>query len=276
MLKYKYDELFNPVIKAIHSLGGSASNSEIEEKIIEILELTEDEYNDMHNESSSKLNYRLAWAKSYLKKAGYVNNSERGVWSLTDLGRQTDKVERKDVKRLVKSLSKDSERFAVINHDDDIVDEIEWQDEVLEIMRNITPDQFERLCMRLLREIGFVNVEVTGRPGDNGIDGKGILKIGGILSFHVAFQAKRYSGSVGSSTIRDFQGATMGRVDKGIVITTGSFTRDARQEAARDGATPIDLIDGQELAEWLKKLELGIIVEMVEEVSVKRSFFENL
>jgi restriction system protein len=276
MLKLKYDELFNPVIHAIRFLGGSASNSEIEEKIIEILELTEDEYNDMHNESSSKLNYRLAWAKSYLKKAGYVNNSERGVWSLTDLGSQTDKVDRKDIKRLVKSLAKDSERSAVIDHDDDIVDEIVWQDEVLDIMRNITPDQFERLCMRLLREIGFVNVEVTGRPGDNGIDGKGILKIGGILSFHVAFQAKRYSGSVGSSTIRDFRGATMGRVDKGIVITTGSFTRDARQEAARDGATPIDLIDGQELAEWLKKLELGIIVEMVEEVSVKRSFFENL
>ncbi len=143
-------------------------------------------------------------------------------------------------------------------------------------MKKIEPNQFERLCQRLLRELGFVNVVVTGRTNDGGIDGKGIIKLGGVLSYHVVFQAKRYQGSVSSSTIRDFRGAMSGRADKGLVLTTSSFTREARKEATRDGAIPIDLIDGNEFAERLKELNLGVTVEMVEEVKIKPDWFKNL
>jgi restriction system protein len=130
----------------------------------------------------------------------------------------------------------------------------------------------------LLRESGFIQVEVTGRSGDGGIDGKGVVRIGGILSFHVVFQCKRYKGSVSPSVIRDFRGASVGRADKGLIITTGAFTRDARTEAQRDGATPIDLIDGEELVEKLKELEIGIEVKekVVEEVLIRREYFEKL
>jgi len=138
------------------------------------------------------------------------------------------------------------------------------------------PYSFEKLCQRLLRELGFQNVEVTKQSNDGGIDGKGLLKIGGVLSFHVIFQAKRYRGSVSSPTIRDFRGAMVGRADKGLIITTGAFTREARREAQRDGASPIDLIDGNELAEKLKELGLGVTVELVEKVKVNKEWFKTI
>ena len=156
------------------------------------------------------------------------------------------------------------------------LEEYGWQSEIIEIVKKISPEKFEKLCQRLLRELGFVNVEITGKSHDGGIDGKGILRLGGVLSFHVAFQAKRYSGTVPSSVIRDFRGAIMGRVDKGVIITTGIFSREAIKESIRDGATPIDLIDGNELATHLKELGLGVDVKLVEKVIVKDSWFDNI
>jgi restriction system protein len=144
------------------------------------------------------------------------------------------------------------------------------------LTQKLDPSAFERLVQRLLRESGFIQVEVTGRTGDGGIDGKGIAKIHGFMSFHVLFQCKRYKGSVGSSEIRDFRGAMVGRADKGLFITTGTFTPAALKEATRDGAPPIDLVDGIELAEKLKELELGMKIELVEKVIIDESWFENI
>ena len=113
-----------------------------------------------------------------------------------------------------------------------------------------------------------VQLQVTGKSGDGGIDGVGIARINGFLSFHVLFQCKRYQGSVSASHIRDFRGAMQGRTDKGLFITTGTFTRDAIKEATRDGAPPIDLIDGEQLVQRLKELGLGVKIEMVESIEV--------
>ena len=128
----------------------------------------------------------------------------------------------------------------------------------------------------MLRESGFIQVEVTGRSGDGGIDGKGIARIHGFMSFHVVFQCKRWQGVVGSAEIRDFRGAMVGRADKGLFITTGSFSRDALKEAVRDGAPPIDLIDGDQLAEKLKELKLGVVTELIENVSVNEDWFKQI
>ena len=282
--KYKYDDLFNPTLNALKNLGGSGSVSEIEEQVIAILNLTEDAINEIHRESTTKLTYRLAWARNYLKRYELLENSSRGVWALSEKGQKTDKVDQEKVKKAV--VKKDKEQRINktkiekgepdLEDKTDEVEEFGWQDKLIETMKGIEPDQFERLCQRLLRELGFVNVEVTGRTNDGGIDGKGIIKLGGVLSYHVVFQAKRYQGSVSSSTIRDFRGAMSGRADKGLVLTTGSFTREAKKEATRDGATPIDLIDGNDFAERLKELNLGVSVEMVEEVKIKTDWFKNL
>ena len=282
--KYKFDDLFNPTLKALKTLGGSGAINEIEEKVIQILELSEKEVNEIHRESTTKLSYRLAWARNYLKRFGLIENSSRGVWALTDSGKKTDEVNQDKVKKIV--VKKDRlERKSKKNSESDIpyiqdsteeVEEFDWQLELIETIKKIDPDQFERLCQRLLRELGFVNVEVTGKTNDGGIDGKGIVKIGSVLSFHVVFQAKRYKGSVSSSVIRDFRGAMVGRADKGLIMTTGSFTREAKKEAQRDGATPIDLIDGNDFAEKLKELKLGVSIELVEEVTINKDWFKKI
>ncbi len=282
--KYKYDDLFNPTLKALKNLGGSGSVSEIEEQVIEILNLTEAAINEIHRESTTKLTYRLAWARNYLKRYELIENSSRGVWALTENGQKTNEVDQEKVKKAVvkkdrkQRLNKQKVKKGDPQLEDktEEVEEFGWQDKLIATMKGIDPDQFERLCQRLLRELGFVNVEVTGRTNDGGIDGKGIIKLGGVLSYHVVFQAKRYQGSVSSSVIRDFRGAMSGRADKGLILTTGSFTREAKKEATRDGATPIDLIDGNDFAEHLKELNLGVTVEMVEEVKIKGDWFKNL
>ncbi len=282
--KYKYEDLFNPTLKALKKLGGSGAISEIEEEVAQLLNLSEEATNEIHRESTTKLSYRLAWARNYLKHYGLIENSSRGVWALTEEGQKTNEVNQEKVKKAV--IKKDKEERLQTKSEEnnslelkDTTEEIEefsWQDKLLDTIKNIHPDQFERLCQRLLRELGFVNVEVTGKTNDGGIDGKGMIRLGGVLSFHVVFQAKRYQGSVSSSVIRDFRGAMSGRADKGLIMTTGSFTREAKKEAQRDGATPIDLIDGNDFAEKLKELNLGVTVELVEKVKIKPDWFKNI
>ena len=284
--KYKHDDLFNPTLKALKALGDSGSVAEIEEQVIKLLNLTDDAINEIHRESTTKLRYRLAWARNYLKRFGLLENSTRGVWALTAEGQKTKEVKKEQVKRFVAKKVKEersSKSPAEIDNNDlsitdqpDEIDAFSWQDTLLKTLRTIEPAQFERLCQRLLRELGFINVEVTGKTNDGGIDGKGIIRIGEILSFHVVFQAKRYQGTVSPSVIRDFRGAMDGRAEKGLIMTTGSFSREARKEAQRDGAKQIDLIDGNKFAEKLKDLRLGITVEMVEEIKIKPEWFKNL
>jgi restriction system protein len=153
--------------------------------------------------------------------------------------------------------------------------EVYWKDELLAVVRGLSPAAFERLAQRLLREVGFLKVEVTGRSGDGGIDGVGMLRVN-LLSIQVLFQCKRYQGSVGASAIRDFRGAMIGRSDKGLFITTGTFTPDAKREATRDGAPAIDLIDGDQLCDLLKQLKLGVRTEMVEKMTVEPPWFDRL
>ena len=284
--KYKYDELFNPLLTALHNLGGSGSVEELEEQVATILNLTDEQVNEIHRGNTSKLTYRLAWARNYLKRFGLLENSSRGVWALNEEGLKTKSVDKEVVKRKVVADDR-QERISKIkkikaeDHSDeeDENEEIQkftWQEEIIEELQSIPPSAFERLCQRLLRELGFQNVEVTGQTNDGGIDGKGMLRLGGVLSFHVIFQAKRYKGSVSPSVVRDFRGAMVGRADKGLIITTGTFTREAKKEAQRDGAPPIDLMDGNDLAEKLKELRLGIDIELVEKVNIKKEWFKTL
>ncbi len=286
--KLKYKDLLNPTLRALKELGGSANSDEIEEKIIENLKLNDNQINEIHKGSRTKLNYQLAWAKNNLKNANLLENSSRGIWSLSEKGKNVEKVNEsellksvfeKNIKKkygLTSSMIENSDDDLNLSFDNSEINEIKWEDELLEIIKNITPDAFERLCQRLLRELGFVDVKVTGKVGDGGIDGSGIIKINGTLSFHVVFQAKRFAKSVSSSVIRDFRGAMVGRADKGLVMTTGTFTRDAILEARRDGAPNIDLVDGVDFVKKLKYLKLGVDIEQIEKVHIRKEWFDNI
>ena len=274
----KFDELLSPLFQAMHALGGSASIAEQEDAVATMLHLTEKDVAEIHRGNRTKFSYRLAWARTYLKRFGLIENSARGVWSLTAEGIKLKAIDKEKVRKAVQAQDR---RKEIVNSESII--EVEtaqetWQDELLRVIKNISPEAFERLCQRLLRESGFTHVEITGRSGDGGIDGKGVVRVGGLLSFHVIFQSKRYKGSVSAAVVRDFRGAMVGRADKGLLITTGTFTRDARTEAQRDGAPPIDLIDGEDLIEKLKQLNIGVEVRqrVIEDIVIKKDFFESI
>jgi restriction system protein len=272
-------ELFNPLISALHELGGSGSIEEIDNKVIELQGFPEDIMDVPHGDGPrTEIEYRLAWARTYLKKYGLLENSSRGIWSISNDKNSIKEVNSKEVVDFVHSRIKEKKKNSVIENDIVDSEDIEktWQDEMAELLLSLLPDAFERLVQRLLRESGFSQVEVTGKTGDGGIDGKGIFKIGGLISFNVLFQCKRWQGSVKSSDIRDFRGALQGRADKGLFVTTGSFTRDAIKEASRDGATPIDLMDGETLANKIKDLKLGVSIEHIEKITIIKKWFENI
>jgi restriction system protein len=268
-------------------MGGSATNEELVNKIIELEKVPAEIQAIQHTDHrQSKINYNLAWAKTYLKKVGAIDNSSRGVWSITKEGEILTDAEVRLVPTRVRKQIADDRRTRgsgdATSDPDDIAPEEQleasdafWKDKLLHLLRNLRPDAFERLAQRILREAGFIKVEVTGRSGDGGIDGIGVLRVN-LLSFQVLFQCKRYQSSVGSGAIRDFRGAMVGRSDKGLLITTGTFTPDAKREATRDGAPAIDLIDGDQLCDLLKELKLGVRTEMVEQMSVEPSWFEDL
>lgn len=276
-----YDALMNPVIQSLKSLGGSGTIAEITNKVIEICGFSDEQLDVIHDPekgSQTEIEYRLAWARTYLKKYGVVENSNRGVWALTTAGKEIDKVNPTEVKQFMRAQRQRTEPTSEIDEIEETVIELSWREQVLQALLNMYPAAFERLIQRLLRESGFIQVEVTGRSGDGGIDGKGIMRLSGLLSFHVIFQCKRYSGSVGAGQVRDFRGAMVGRADKGLIVTTGNFTKDAIREATRDGAPAIDLIDGDQLVDKLKELGLGVKTEKieVEQITVESNWFATL
>lgn len=282
-------------IEALIAVGGSATVQELDEKVAEIEGVSEAEQSFMMtgmNSSRPRLKYYLAWARTYLKRGGALENSTRGVWALTEKGSsirtyaQTELIrervieEEKERARERRQLKSDGDQ-AKRDIRDDMVDRgvgvhdpdtEHWKDRLLDVLKIMEPSAFERLAQRLLREAGFTKVEVRGKSGDGGIDGVGVLRVN-LVSFQVFFQCKRYKGSVSASEIRDFRGAMMGRADKGLFITTGTFTAQAADEATRDGATAIDLIDGARLCDLLKDNGLGVSTILVESIQIDDHWF---
>ncbi len=278
-----FDAMIPPTLQALKDLGGSGTTDEIYEQVIQILKLPDSVLEISHGDrSQTEVEYRLAWSRTYLKKHGLIENSSRGVWSLVST--EID-IRNLDVKEIVKAVRGSCKSKAI--PDNLKIDELQpidleplaeqaWTEQLHSMLLSLAPDAFERLVQRLLRESGFSPVHVLGKSGDGGIDGVGIARINGFLSFHVLFQCKRYQGSVSAAQIRDFRGAMQGRTDKGLMITTGTFTREAIKEATRDGAPPIDLIDGDQLVQRLKELGLGVNITMIESIEVDPAWFAKI
>lgn len=285
-----FDRFMNPTLQVLRDLGGSGTIQELAEKVPLLMGIPEDLQQLPHYQkdrsNQTEVEYRMAWARTYLKRTGFIENSDRGVWALTTQGRETTEVDPREVRRLVnrqraEATEREAEESCPSSGDtsDEAPfhsDEGAWQQRLLARVHAMTPDGFERLCQRLLRECGFIEVSVTGKSGDGGIDGTGILRVQHLVSFQVLFQCKKYKDVVGPALIRDFRGAMVGRTDKGLFITTGTFSPAAQREAMRDGAPPLDLIDGMQLAELLKRLKLGVKTELVEHVIIESDWFERL
>ena len=277
------------VVIGLNDLGGSATIQELDERVIELegVSETEQSFTMKNDENRPRVNYYLAWARTYLKRGGALENSARGVWALTEKGAEIETIsqtrtiynqvaEEERARAKEKREAKKSLKVDIVETEDEGPDDSEdWRDQLLAVMRAMDPSAFERLSQRLLREAGFTKVEVRGKTGDGGIDGLGVLRVN-LVSFQVYFQCKRYKGSVGSKEIRDFRGALQGRADKGLFITTGHFTTQASDEATRDGAIAIDLIDGDRLCDLLKDNKLGVKTEMIEQITIESDWFGQL
>ncbi len=283
-----YSDLLWPTLRAVREIGDSGTIEEIVEKVIGDEGYTAEQLAvPSKNARRGLIEYRLAWARSYLKGMGLLENSHRGVWSTTELGRtiapdemravHTAYITRVRAAQRLKRATREPEDLHEEVGDEDVEGSAEWKQRLLSTLQNVSPDQFERLARRLLREAGFVSATVTGKAGDGGIDGIGVYRVS-LLSFPVFFQCKRYVGSVGSGAVRDFRGAMSGRGDKGLLITTGTYTTEAKREATRDGAPPVDLIDGEQLCDLLKQYELGVhcTVRQIEDVELDSEFFAEL
>ncbi|MBC8530630.1 restriction endonuclease [Christensenellaceae bacterium NSJ-53] len=264
----------------------------------------------------------MAWARTFLRKYGVLENSARGVWTLTPAYARVETIDGREIARTINRLRREARAGGTSPGSGDGMSDgpmadipapngatadgpagpfgeggpangfggeadlstgeldmdapTSWRDQLMAALMALEPAAFERLTQRLLRECGFVRVEVTGRTGDQGIDGTGIVRLNNVMSFPMVFQCKRYRDghSVSSGEMRDFRGAMVGRTDKGLFITTSTFTKAAREEANKAGAPPIDLIDGERILDLLCELELGVRPVITYEVD--ETWFDNL
>jgi restriction system protein len=263
----QFVRFFGPVLEALKSLGGSGQPSEVKDFIAQKLAVPEGEIAARMESGASRYGNQVDWARFYLSKAGLLDSSIRGVWRLTDEGRATSLTMDQAValfKKVHKQLQPIGDAGKRVEEQEEQEQEIDipehagYRDECLALLQGLTSAGFERFCQGLLRESGFESVTVTGKSGDGGIDGIGILQVGPFVSFRVFFQCKKYAGSIGPDKIRDFRGAMADRTDKGIVLTTGVFTAEAKREAVRDGTMPIELVDTDKLLDIMEKLEIGL------------------
>ena len=287
----RYNKLIMPAFTALKELGGSGTNDEILNQVIRDLNIPDEvaDITHMGKVNQSELSYQLAWARTYLSKYGVIQNSARSVWSITPDFVGVDVLDEKEiVASVVKKNAEKRNKPATVtttedspedddptNDDEEFPDEIKpWKEKLAEILQTMDPYGFERLTQRVLRECGFSQVEVTKKSGDGGIDGTGKLKINGIFSFNVAFQCKRYSGVVGAPDIRDFRGSLTTNIEKGLFITTGTFSKAAREEACSPGKQQINLLDGEEFINKLTEYEIG--VHPITTYAIDEEFFKKI
>lgn len=277
----EFVQWFGPLLDALRQLGGSAKPREAAEKIAENLSLDDDKLNETLESGQSRYYNQVAWARQYLAWEGLLDTSQHGIWALSPKGEQTTLTDN-DSREIFLKWVEIHRKARQDKSKKEIIEEQEVSEpddpqpskktDLLQVLQSLTPSGFEKICQRLLRESGFENVIVTGQSHDGGIDGYGTLEMNPFVSFKVLFQCKRYKGTVSRAQVGDFRNAMLGRAEKGIIMTTGTFSTDAIKEANRDGAPQVKLVNGDKLVEMFKKVELGVKPKVIYEVDLP--FFE--
>lgn len=279
----EFTKWFGPLLNSLRELGGSGRPKEVVETIAKLEKISDSQREEVMKSGVLRFDNQVAWARQYLVWEGLLDSSKKGIWSLSSKGQNTHltleesrKIFLKWVEIHQKSRKEKTTKAKIIDlQEQETPEEVEYEiaPTLLEVLKSVTPNGFEHICKRLLREHGFEDVQVTQASHDGGIDGYGTLELNPFVSMKVLFQCKRYKGTVSRAQIGDFRNAMIGRADKGIILTTGTFSEDAKREATRDGAPPIELIDGQKLVELFEKVELGVKPKLVYEVDY--NFFES-
>jgi restriction system protein len=276
---------FGPLLDALRELGDSGKPREVANQIAKNLNLSDDVLDATVKSGGSRFQNQVAWARQYLVWEGLVQSSKHGTWTLTEKGRTVhlSETESRAIFKKWVAIHRDKRKEKEIagqepDHTDELTPEEGVVDEPLSLLgtlRSLSAVGFEKVCRELLRESGFLNVEVTGGSADGGIDGFGTLEINAFVSFKVLFQCKRYSEGklVSRAQVGDFRNAMIGRAEKGIIMTTSAFSNAAVQEANREGAPKVELVDGAKLVEMFQKVELGVKRREIYDVDL--AYFEK-
>ncbi len=263
---------FGPLLDALRDLGDSGKPMEVSSKIAENLKLPDSILDSTTKSGVNRFHNQVAWARQYLVWEGLLDSSKFGTWILTEKGKtttineiQAGAIFKKWVNIHQKARKNKNDDQILIEPDENPPEEYEESShpELIDILQSLSPNGFEKVCKELLRESGFENVVVTGQSHDGGIDGYGILELNPFVSFKVLFQCKRYKGSVPRAHVGDFRNAMIGRAEKGIIMTTGTFSNEAIREASREGAPKVELIDGEKLVKMFEKVELGVVPKTI-------------
>ena len=282
MKRVKGPQFFNysiPIIEVLKENGGTGNASEVIDEVIERMKIPEDIISETNASGQSTIKNRIQWARFYLVKAGLIDSEKRGEWRLTQQGFEAKLTADtlynlfREVHKAYEGIPKKRKKKNEDQIDEEVVEDEEHSVVLLNILKNLKPEGFEKISKRLLTEIQIHDIVITGRSGDQGIDGIGVIKFNDVVNFNIVFQCKRYKEVVSPHHVRDFRGAMQGRADKGLIITTGRFTAEAKKEATRDGVPPIELIDGERLVSLFEKHALGLKPVTVYEIVPE--FFKN-
>lgn len=277
----EFVQWFGPLLEALKLLKGSAKPREASDKIAEIMNLKEDKLSELLSSGQSRFYNQVAWARQYLAWEGLLDTSKHGTWALSKKGEGTT-LTYDDARAIFLKWVDIHRKTRLAKSEEQIIEEQEITEpediqpknkyDLLQVLQSLSPSGFERVCQRLLYESGFEKVVVTGHSHDGGIDGYGTLEINPFVSFKVLFQCKRYVGTVTRAQVGDFRNAMIGRAEKGIIMTTGTFSSDAIKEANREGAPHVELVDGKKIVEMFELVQLGVKPKTVYEVDI--TFFE--
>lgn len=272
----RYLRMYAPLVEELKRIGGAGTPKEVIPLVLDTFEFSDTELTETTKSGANRSENEVRWAAAYLKEYGFLRADTQGVWTLTDEGWKVEmsiEFGRELRKKWHKSRSRNSK---IKEPEVEIEDPEELPDErksVLQVLQELPPEGFERFCQQLLRHIGFQAVVVTGKSGDGGIDGNGVFQMNQLISIKVLFQCKRYQGAVSPSEVRDFRGAMQGRTEMGIFLTTGTFSKLAKEEATRDGVPPIQLVDGTRLKELIEDRQFGVRPRT--EYDVDEKFFDQ-
>jgi restriction system protein len=261
-----------PLVEVLRELGGSGTTADVIDSVIDYMKIPESEVEEPIPSGASRVRNRIQWARMYLVNADLMDSSERGVWKLTEKGYEASLSDEKiyelfkKVHKTFQSPKKNKNGPLAEENEEQLVEDVAHGEALLDILKNLSPEGFEKICKRLLTEVGIHDVQVTGKTGDMGIDGTGVIKVNEVVGFNVIFQCKKFKDAVAPHHVRDFRGTMQGRAEKGIFITTGRFTAEAKKEAVRDGVPPIELIDGERLVSLFEKYQLGLKPRVVYDI----------
>jgi restriction system protein len=248
----RFVSFFWPVIEALKKLGGSARPAEVREEIAVKLGISDAAQAETLQSGFPRFDNQVAWARFYLAKAGVIDSSSRGVWTLTEKGRSLASLTHHEALAIFKrvhvqsQLSRDVEGAAEAEEahtappqNTALPISTDYRQQALEILRSLPAPGFERFCQRLLRESGFQEVTITGRSGDGGIHGLGILQVSALVSFKVLFQCKRYAGPVTPAKFAIFVARCKGALTRGSSLRREHSLLRPRRRRFETGSHPL-------------------------------------